>query len=203
MIKEELSDLVIARYTFQSVQKIISENPALHIHSSFYDYFAQTYVSHVVIGLRRQIKIDQRSISMARLLAEMIDTPEVLTRAHFVSLYADSAIPGYADTDFNQFAKAGAPNVDPDLIRVDLERLKSTVARCEDFADKRVAHRDTREPKALPTFNEVDECIEVLDKLWVRYFLLFHAQGMDSLLPTWQYDWTAIFRVPWIIENST
>jgi hypothetical protein len=32
--------------------------------------------------------------------------------------------------------------------------------------------------------------------------MLFHASHMDSLLPTRQYDWKAIFRVPWISQDA-
>jgi hypothetical protein len=62
VIKVEVQDLVVAKHTFNEVQSMIRANPKLHQHSSFYDYFARTYVSHVVIGLRRQIKVDTQSI---------------------------------------------------------------------------------------------------------------------------------------------
>lgn len=198
VIKGELHDLVVAKYTFHEVQTLIKNNPLLHKPSSFYDYLAQTYVSHVVIGLRRQIKSDTQSISMARLFEEMIATPQSLSRKYYVSLYKGSAVEDLADSDFDKFSAPGSPHIDPALVAVDLARLRDASARCEDFADKRVAHRDTREPKQLPTFKEVDGCIELLDQLYVRYCLLFHASDMDSLLPTWQYDWKAVFRVPWV-----
>lgn len=71
----------------------------------------------------------------------------------------------------------------------------------QEFADRRVAHRDQREPKQPPTYNEIKECIDLLDELYVRYHLLFHAESMTSLLPAWQYDWKEIFRTPWIAEG--
>lgn len=198
VIKCEVQDLVMAKYTFHEVQKLIKDNPLLHKPSSFYDYLSQTYVSHVVIGLRRQIKSDDQSISMVRLFEEMIAAPESLTRTYYVGLYKGSAVQDLADGDFNKFSAPGSAHIDPTLVADNLASLRSASTRCEDFADKRVAHRDKREPKQLPTFNEVDACIDLLDQLYVRYFLLFHASEMDSLLPTWQYDWQEIFRVPWI-----
>lgn len=201
VIKVEIQDLVVAKHTFNEVQGMIRANPKLHKHSSFYDHFARTYVSHVVIGLRRQIKRDGQSISMSRLFEEMIATPQAFPRKWFTDKYKGSVVQDFADSDFDKFATPGAPHIDPKLVEVDLHRLQAATKRCEDFADKRVAHRDKREPKEIPTYNEVDECVDLLDELYVKYFLLFHQASMDTLLPTWQYDWKEIFREPWIEED--
>jgi hypothetical protein len=198
VIKAEVQELVMAKHTFHEVQKIIGDNPKLHQPSSFYDYLSRTYVSHVVIGLRRQIKCDIQSISMARLFEEMIESPEVMSRSYYVDLYKGSVVEAFANKDFNKFAVPEATHINASLVEADLVHLREASKRCEDFADKRVAHHDKREPKELPTFNEVDRCIDLLDELYVKYFLLFHASSMSSLLPTCQYDWKSIFRVPWI-----
>lgn len=191
---------MIAKHIFRETQSIIARNPRLHEPSSFYEVFANAYVSHAVIGLRRQLKSGDQSISFARLLEEMIATPSAFARAYYVGLYRGFVVERFANKDFEKFAQVGAPHIDPDLIAVDLGNLVAKCARCEDFADRRVAHRDRRPPKELPTYNEVDECIDLLDVLYVKYHLLFTAEGMadNTLLPTWQYDWQAIFKVPWI-----
>jgi hypothetical protein len=201
VIKVEVQDLVVAKHTFNEVQGMIRANVKLHKHSSFYDHFARTYVSHVVIGLRRQIKRDAQSISLSRLFGEMIATPQSLPRTWFTAKYKGSVVQDLADDDFNKFATPGSPNIDPRLVESDLLRLQTATKRCEEFADRRVAHRDQREPKEVPTYQEVDECVELFDQLYVKYFLLFHQSSMDTLLPTWQYDWKEIFRVPWIEEQ--
>ncbi len=202
VIKLEVQDLVIAKRTFHEVQALIRDNPLLHQPTSFYDFLARTYVSHVVSGVRRQIKCSDQSISMAGLLEEMIEEPQILSRNYFVGLYNGSGVESLADADFNNFAAVGLPHIDPSLVSADLTQLREASQRCEDYADKRVAHRDKREPKELPTLNEVDSCIDLLDKLYVKYFLLFHAKSMESLLPTRQYDWKAVFRVPWIAPDA-
>lgn len=198
VIKGEVRELVIAKDTFQRIQKLIEDNPALHQPSPFYRYLTSTYVSHAIIGLRRQIKSGDQSISMSRLFEEMIETPEVLTRAYFVKLYENSVVQDFADKDFNQFADPGARHINPALVEADLARLRAATGRCEEFADKRVAHRDKCELKALPTYNDVHSCIDLLNGLYSRYYLLFHACSMDTLLPVYQNDWKAVFRVPWI-----
>lgn len=198
VLKNEIQDLVIAKHTFHEIQGMIRDNPLLHRNSLFYDYLSRTYVSHVVIGVRRQIKCDGRSISLARLFEEMITTPKVFPRRYYTAKYKGSIVEDRADEDFDNFAEPGAPHISAPLIAIDLERLRKISKRCEEFADKRVAHTDKQILKQLPTFNEVDACIDLLDDLYVKYHRLYHAQAMDSLLPTWQYDWKAIFRVSWL-----
>ena len=201
-IESEVTDLTMAKYMFGGVRSLIESNPLLHQPSSFYDYLAQTYVSHVVIGIRRQTKVQSESISMARLFKEMIEAPQVLTRAHFVDMYKGIPMKRGADGDFDMFSVPGDPHIDPLRVRTDLARLKDALKRCEDFADKRIAHRDMREPTQPPTLREIDACVELLDQLCVRYILLFRATFMDTLLPTSQYDWAAIFKVPCILSEA-
>jgi hypothetical protein len=56
-------------------------------------------VSHVVIGLRRQLKTDHQSISLALLLQELAQTPEVLSREYYVALYKGSVVEDFANRD--------------------------------------------------------------------------------------------------------
>lgn len=146
--------------------------------------------------------MDDQSISMARLFEEMIAAPQAFPRAYYTAKYKGSVAEAFADRDFDKFAAPGAPHIDPNLVAADLARLWAASKRCEDFADKRVAHRDEREPKQLPTFNEVDSCIDLLDELCVKYLRLFHGKAPHTLLPTWQYDWKYVFRVPWLPSSE-
>jgi len=202
VIKGEIQDLVVAKYTFTEVQSIVRNNNKIQKNSSFYDYFTRTYLSHTMSGLRRQLKSDKQSISLVRLFEEMISSPETFSRSFYREKYEDSVVQEFADKDFNNFAKPDQSHIDATLIESDLSELRNITKRCEDFTDKRLAHRDKREPKEIPTFKDLDSCIELLDKLYVKYHLLFHATSMDTLLPTWQYDWKSIFRQSWIDDRD-
>lgn len=80
------------------------------------------------------------------------------------------------------------------MVKTDLETVKLQAKKIEDFADKRIAYHDKKKPKKLPTFTEVDDCINLLDQLYVKYHLAFHSSSMESLMPTYQYNWKAIFQ---------
>ena len=198
VIHDGIQDIVVAKREFHEVQAIIKANPKLHKPSSFYDYLSRTYVSHVIIGVRRQIKCDSQSISFVRLMNEMIDSPATFSRKYYVGLYKDSVVQDFADKDFDVFADACAPHIKASLVCDDLASIRKASERCEEYVDKRIAHWDKREPKSLPTFGELDACVDILDQMYVKYHLLFHAANMESLLPVRQFDSTAIFREPWI-----
>ena len=57
-----------------------------------------------------------------------------------------------------------------------------------------------RGPIRVPTFDEIDHCIKLLDKLYVKYHLLFYNEGMTTLMPTYLFDWKAIFRESWLLD---
>lgn len=198
VIKLQIQDLVMTKHTFHEVQKMIRENETLQTSNSFYKYLTITYVSHVVMGVRRQIKHDPQSVSFVQLLEELAATPQVLTRSYYTGLYVGSGVEDLADGDFNRFAEPGAAHIDAGLVLTDMAELKDVTAKCEDFADKRLAHHDKRDPKQLPTYNDIDAAIDLLDQLYCRYALMLEAQAPDTLLPTWQYDWKEIFRTPWL-----
>ena len=198
IVHDDVQQLLVKQNIFWEVQQIIKNNKELHKSSSFYDYLGDTYIAYITIGIRRQIKNNNQSVSFSRLLNELIEAPTVLSRKYYTGLYKGSVIEDIADKDFNRFCNKGESYISKSMVIADLKKLNKTALIIEDFTDKRIAHHDKRKPKALPKFNEVDACIDVLDKLYVKYHLIFHASAMDTLMPTYQYDWKEIFEVPWV-----
>ena len=223
-IEKEIYGLVVDANMFWEVQDIIRENPRIQKPSAFYSYLGRTYLSHALAGLRRQIKPQKDSISFVGLLDEIAKNPEELSRNYYRSLCANPDGPdlsqiemegregleevGITDTsqlkdliqmdDFAPYADASGEHVCPKMVKNDLDALKSAVEKHEEFADKRIAHWDKSEPEVIPTFGELDDCIKLLDKTYVKYHLLFHAESIDTLMPTYQYEWKKIFLEPWL-----
>ncbi len=201
VIHDDVQQLLVNKDIFWEVQKMIRNNTRIHKPSSFYQYLGDTYISHITVGIRRQLKIDQTSISFARLLTEISKHPSFISRTYYKNLFKGSAVEDLADKQFDKYSEKGA-HISASMVLSDLAKLKSVSVKIEDFVDKRVAHRDKRNPKILPKFHEVDTCIDALDQLYVKYHLIIHAASMDTLMPTYQYDWKEIFYEPWLVVEK-
>jgi len=221
-IHNDIQALVEDANMFWEVQDIIRENPRIQKPNAFYSYLARTYLSHALAGLRRQTKLQKDSISFVRLLEEIAKNPEELSRDYFNSCHPDSNGPdlnqvvdkagleavGIVDSsqlkeiikmdDFAPYADTSGAYVCPQMVKDDKTRLESEVKKHVEYVDKRIAHWDKREPKVVPTFGELDNCIKLLDQTYVKYHLLLYAESMDTLMPTYQYEWKSIFCEPWL-----
>lgn len=198
-IEKEICSLVADANMFWDVQDIICENPRLQKPSAFYRYLGRTYLSHALVALRRQIKSHKDSISFVGLLNEIVETPKELSLDYYCSLLSESNPQlGIAKVDFEQYADASGTYICPQKVTADRDKLKSKLAEQETFADKRIAHWDKHEPEVVPPFRELDECIKLLDKMYMKYHLLFYAEEMNTLMPTYEYRWKTVFLQPWL-----
>lgn len=223
-IQSEIQKLLRDTNMFWEVQDIIRENPRIQKPSAFYSYLGRTYLSHALAGLRRQIKPQKDSISFVGLLVDIANNPEELSRSYYRSLCSHPDGPDISQIemegmeelrevgvtgnsqlkdliqkdDFAPYADASGEHVCPQMVKDDIDKLQKAAKACEDFADKRIAHWDKGNPTVVPTFGELDDCIKLLDETYVKYHLLFYAEGTVTLMPTYQYEWKKIFLEPWL-----
>lgn len=196
-IHTDVRGLLVNRHIFRDVHAIIQANPKIQLASSFYEWMGNTYATTQVIGVRRQLDRDPGSISFARLLGEVAANPHVVSRERYVALY--KTMPrDLGNKDFDRLAGAGVPHIDPAVPTGELTKLEALATRIKKYANKRIAHFDKSDFKALPTYAELDECLDYLEELLKRYLLLFRAQAYAAIVPVWQYDWKQVFRRPWI-----
>ena len=213
-IQSEIQTLLQDTNMFREVQDIIRENPRIQKPSAFYRYLGRTYLSHALAGLRRQIKPQKDGISFVGLLDDIAKNPEELSFKYYCSIrWSESAAQQLAKSglarfglepqevaksEFEKYADASGKHVCPMMVKGDIDKLKKSAKACEDFADKRIVHWDKGEPEVIPTFGELDDCIKLLDQTYVKYHLLFYAESIDTLMPTYQYEWKKIFLEPWL-----
>ena len=204
VIHDEIQLLVWEAKMFWEVQDIIRQNPRIQNPNPFYRYLGRLYVSHTLVGLRRQIKPQKDSISFVGLLEDIARNPTELSLSYYRSRRRETVIFGI-DVVKQEFSKYADPNCEcicSKKVAADINELKKAAKACEEFADKRIAHRDRHEPKIIPTYDQLNACIDLLDELYVKYHLLFYAEGMITLYPEPQYDWKAIFYEPWLVREN-
>jgi hypothetical protein len=125
--------------------------------------------------------------------------PRVLSRGRFVALYPP-ALQNAAYREFDKYVAAGTDHIDPTVVQTELEDLQQKTYDVERYATKVVAHLDKHGPKTFPTFQELDDALDCIHTLRVKY--LFLLRGRTYREPVWTYDWKAIFREPWIPRGS-
>jgi hypothetical protein len=193
---------------WEELQGMITKNSELHKPSAFYDWVKDMYVSGMAMAIRRQTDDDPRSVSFFRFLKLVKGNPSLVSRKRYRALFpADDPFveqlselgleKQYIDGDYDRLVGEGKVQPSVADVQAEIDELKRVTGKLATFADKVIAHHDEHKLEHLPTFAEVGDAITYLEELVQRYKLLFEATS-TSMTVAYQYDWKAIFRVPWI-----
>jgi hypothetical protein len=185
------------RDVYRQVTAIIAANPAANVPSAFYDWMAHAYGITQAVALRRLDDKNRRTYSLRLLIQEIADHPEVLSRRRFVGLYRGYLPAHFGHRHFQSVTGPDGRTVDPRLLRRHLRELLRTLHRVHVFVDKNVAHRDRRRMRRLPTYDDLNECVDVIIKLAGELSVLLKAES-TTVVPSIPYNWTKPFRVAWL-----
>jgi hypothetical protein len=199
-IEVDVRDIGWSRDIFRDVLEMIRTNPTINKANQFYDWIAVNYAHSMLMGIRRHVDRDTRSMSMARLLDEMLADCPLLTREMHVALYRRD-LRRVGESTFDRLAGCGEPTLPRKIVEDDIARIDTYRDLIKELADRRIAHLDKASKISKePTFQELDEAIDGLRRLVEKYLLLFRGSTV-ILSPIPQYDWKAIFRTAWIRKN--
>jgi len=81
------SNRLFHRSMYDGLQKIVDNYEQRDKECLFFAFLQNVFIDSLVMGVRRQIKRDQDSISLVRLLCELIETPEIVTRESYYALW--------------------------------------------------------------------------------------------------------------------
>jgi len=97
-IHVDVRGLHVSRYIYRTVIDIVKSNPNIQTDDTFYGWMTTNYVASQVIGIRRQLDNRADSVSLARLLQEVIKSPQVLSKERYLAFYkADGFYPVSTD----------------------------------------------------------------------------------------------------------
>ncbi len=204
IVRREITRLTFQRDIFKEVtQDIIQKNPRIQIPSAFYSWMKNAYITDITIGIRRQVDTNKRTISFTNFLEELANNPRLITRRSFITKYKGSNVEMDANRDFDKFSKPGNPYIDSHKVKADLRKLSKLWEITEKYINKRIAHIDRHGVRKIPTFKDLDNCVDLLGTLLLKYLLLIEGEGLVQVMPTIQNDWKAIFREPWITPKES
>lgn len=174
-------------------------NPAAQNPGHFFDTMAGWYTVNQSVGIRRQLDQGDDVATLARLLASIQKHPAVMSRERYIAHHGKNLPPNHIDhEEFDRFAGAGGPHVDPKIVEADLVELAAVAGPVKKYVNKHLAHFDDKHPGVTATYGDLDASLDRLEALLEKYLQLFRCECHLSIVPTFQYDWQSVFRVPWL-----
>lgn len=202
VIFSDVQDLLLDDHIFWELQDIVRNNPKFPEASGlFTQWMASAFVQATAVGVRRQARSDDDSVSLKWFLLEVRKYPSLVSRKHYMSLYEgkETQFIETAQQEFDEVAGEGAPYLSVALVEDHLRELDDAVKDIEHYVDRRIAHYDKRGlARPTPTFADLSSALKTLEKLVRLYWKLLKGPAVITLLPTIQYDWKDIFRFPWM-----
>jgi hypothetical protein len=178
----------LRRSIWDAVIKMVKNNPKLReMDSDYWGFHHGNYGDAQAMAVRRQTDKDPNARSLARLLIEMSENPELITREYVAQL----------DVDFD----LAGDQLDPKVPCSDLDELSRDAKAITDYVNKRLAHDDRRNVNAAPPeFGELHAAIDSVWKIFERYAKLAGLHVLKE--PKEESDWRAIFRLAWLAGDG-
>lgn len=204
-IRIDTENILSNKEIYDQYLEIVKANKKIQTPSDFHEWTSRNYGSYIVMAIRCQLDDDKDVISLKHLLKELKQSPQLLTKRWFRSLYSNSVnklpipLEAFADSDF-ETCGGNLEYFDPSIAETDLlklEKLGKTITR---YANKQIAHKT--KVKSKLTFSEINKFLKEFEDIVKKYILLFTGAGYVSLTPEYGYDWLEIFTKVWMKPNA-
>lgn len=206
IIEHDVTMLLFYRRIFSETRDIVEKNSRIDLSHPYFSFFVITYMDSSVMGIRRQTKDHPDSISLAKLLREIAEKPQLITRSDHYELYDEHrdrfdsrVVDKLRQQTFDKYAFPGSEIIDNARVTSDLQALKEICKEAESFADRRVAHWDKREPPIDLNLDTIFKALDALERLTRHYLLLFFAEDI-WLTPGLPSPISDAFREPWFVS---
>jgi hypothetical protein len=205
-MQSDLTHLLGKREMFSELQEIAQDNPNILRSGSFFDWMCTNYFSAVTMSVRGFVDMRSDVRSLGRMLYEILEHPEVINRKVHVALYRGAQLSSMIDVpnaSFDSLVGEGRSALSQKAVRQDLRSLEDATERVVRFTHKRIAHRAAAgELRRAPRVNELNEAIDVLDRIFCKYNCLLTASGVSTAFATRQYNWKEVLYKAWILPGS-
>lgn len=203
LIYTDIQQALINRDIFRETMAVIQANPKIHSYGTFYSWMQTVYSQAAIAAVRRQADRGKNVVSFARLLSAVGKSPTVISRERFTAYYNNGNPPEHiGHQHFDKLAGKGQSCISTAMIQQDLALLQTKYAAIKPFANKRIAHYDQKAFHEVPTWKELDDCLDLLETLLKKYLSMFRAEIHLFIVPKRQFEWKKIFWVPWIEKQK-
>ncbi|MDX8395452.1 MAG: hypothetical protein R8K22_03460 [Mariprofundaceae bacterium] len=202
-LRNDVTDLYHKLQIYKELVEVIKSNAATIDPPVFFNWMRDNYVVAICIGIRRLSDSDVRSISIRILLDEIAMRPETLSRESYRALHWRKGLTSRdADVSFDIIVGTGRAYVSKHVVNEDKSSLMEVDMKIRRLVNKRLAHHaPLTQAGKPPTFDELEEALEVFDKLLAKYNSLITGDSLVTLYSNPQYDWRKAIQVPWMSND--
>jgi len=205
LIKDDLQGMLNSQQICQNFEDVVNNNLE-HIKANngptFCDFVRKNYAITAAACIRRHKMIEEDSISLMKLLDQIKKCANQFTYKFYLEMYPlNPKDPDeWQKRTFESFSKDKIV-ISEELIEQDMKEIKAITGKVGDFVDRFIAHLDKRGLEEKITYSDLNESLELFNKLTCKYLTLISSSGYFTLTPTFQFDWERIFTVPLDVKN--
>ena len=182
--------MVLIRQLQVVLERIYNEVTELHHNREIWQYFNEELPKHgggIVQSALTRWYIDSQAAGVRRLAAVRSQDKRSL-----------SMLLKTIQSNLSLFAPVkNGIKVTEQSITHDLSLLDNKTASITRWADEQIAHMG-RTQTANPTFNDLDEAIDVIGQLLQKYYQLIDGGYLIDVKPVIADDWRQPFRTKWL-----
>jgi hypothetical protein len=203
-IEKQVAELCVGRMVYSETREMYSRNPEIQKPSIFYSWMQGLFVSWAVTMVASLVDNRKDTWSFVRLLRDIEKSSNPPSREHLVTLYTigmknfpKEEAASIASREFDELVGSSENLLPKKKVLTDIDELQKVAGPVVRLRHDFVAHLSGKPSEQLPSYENLDAAICKIVALLDKYSLLIRGFRADPN-PTFQYDWMAIFRVPWI-----
>lgn len=183
----EIRYLLKLKTVFRKLSEVFSDINKYPKNNYFYWYIGRVHSATVVTGLCRMMDERKDVVSLVRLLNEIKENPELISRRAYTCIKQKYREPRHynfvkrrLDNEFSKMAGKGS-FLDPRIIESDLKRIKKITAKTIQYRHKFIGHHayNQRIYKKTPKLLDIHTCFDNFEKIFRRYFLLITGGDIE------------------------
>ena len=197
----DMAELLTSNEILKEVCRIVAKNEQIKSPATLHNWMRKSVIDQIGTGIRRLTDKDKRSISLYRLIEDISENNEAITREWYVSTYPKwMKEQGLADRGFDIFGKKGDSYLSLPKLKKDKATLENGTIQARKYVNKWVAHCDlNRRRVKRVTYGDIWNALESLDNLCCKYNLLLTRGSMNTCMPVIGSAWKQVLRHAWII----
>ena len=198
-----VTDLYHRMEIFKDMVEVVSAKPETLSPPVLFNWMRDNYIVSECMAIRRMLDVDERSISLGRLLREIELRPELLSKTRYFELVRDKGLSESAATEsFDRMLGQSVDHITTELVAADIARLEDAETNIRKLVNKRFAHSSpfTQVPE-FEVFHEIEQAIEELDQIVVKYDSLIYG-GFLSTTHAAKLNWKQPLAVAWLPRDT-